>query len=71
MDLLGTDRQIDVYHAFTRPCTDLAVVLNTTAACPGQDLEELLLKAIEEVSKYYQLDLVIFRKECIDLGEEE
>ena len=71
VDLLGTDRQIEVYHAFTRPCTDLAVVLNTTAACPGQDLEELLLKAIEEVSKYYQLDLVIFRKECIDLGEEE
>ncbi len=71
VDLLGTARPIEVSHSFARPCTDLAVILNTTAACPAKKLEDLFLKAVEDVSRQYQLEVMIFRKECIGLGEEE
>lgn len=33
-DILGVDRPIELFHRFENPCTDLAVILNTSAACP-------------------------------------
>ena len=71
VDLLGTDRPVETFHSFARPCKDLAVVLNTTAVCPDRKLEEILLAAVKEISKQYQLEVMIFQTEWLGLGEEE
>lgn len=71
VDLLGADRAIEISHRFSQPCVDLAVTLNTTAACPPEELDAMILSAIESVSTKYRLELLIFKKECIGLGEEE
>lgn len=71
VDLLGIDRPLETSHAFTRPCTDLAVVLNATAACPHQALDEIITDTVEAVSRQFQLEWTVFRKECFGLGEEE
>ena len=69
VDLLGTDRPVEVAHSFEHPCTDVAVVLNANAACPAAALDEIILKAVEEASRRYQLELRLFKKECFNLGE--
>ena len=71
VDLLGVDRAAEVSRRFSQPCVDLAVTLNTTAACPPEELDDLILGAIESVSEKYRLELLIFKKECIGLGGEE
>lgn len=71
VDLLGVDREAEVSRRFSQPCVDLAVTLNTTAACPPEELDDLILGAIESVSEKYRLELLIFKKECIGLGGEE
>ena len=71
VDLLGTDRPLEVPHTFAQPCTDLAVVLNATAACPHQTLDGIITGTVDAVSRQFQLEWVAFRKECFDLGEEE
>jgi Putative GTPases (G3E family) len=68
VDLLGTGRKIEVNHRFTRPCTELAVVLNASAACPAKTLETLVTGIVKEVSDKYQLELMIFKKECFGMG---
>ena len=70
MDLLGTDRPIETSHRFSRPCTEVAVILNANAACPVQLLDEIITDTVNDVSRRYQLDLMIFKKTCIGLGEE-
>lgn len=67
-DLLGTERPAEVSHRFCRPCTELAVMLNASAACPSGLLEEILTGAVEAVSRQYQLELMIFKKECFGMG---
>lgn len=67
-DLIGTDRDIEIAHEFERPCTDLAVILNSSADCPAPVLEELILTAVRAVSDRYQLELIIFKKECFGMG---
>ena len=62
-DLLGTDREIEVSHRFTRPCTELAVILNASADSPKALLDEIVTGAVEAVSARYQLELVIFKKD--------
>ena len=62
-DLLGTDRPVEVTHRFTRPCTELAVILNASADCPKTALDEIVTGAAEAVSAEYQLELVIFKKD--------
>ena len=68
VDLLGTDRPIEVNHRFTRPCTTLAVILNASAACPKTDLDALITGAVNAVSGEYQLELVVFKKDCFGMG---
>ena len=68
-DLLGTDRSIEVNHRFTRPCTELAVVLNASADCPQDTLDAIISDAVKEVSAAYQLELMIFKKECFGMGD--
>ena len=69
VDLLGVDRPIEVTRRFARPCTDIAVVLNANAACPADVLNEIIIEATKAASQLYQLDLRMFKKECIPLGE--
>lgn len=71
VDLLGVNRAAEVSRRFSQLCVDLAVTLNTTAACPPEELDNLILGAIESISEKYRLELLIFKKECIGLGEEE
>lgn len=68
VDLLGTDRPLESPHRFARPCADLAVLLNTSAACPDEVLNRLLGEAVRAVSDRYQLELTIFKKDHFGLG---
>ena len=70
-DLLGIDRPVELAHAFAGPCTELAVVLNGSAACPYAKLDSLVTDAAEEVSRRYQLELMIFNKDCFGMGNQE
>lgn len=65
VDLLGTDRSIEVNQSFGHPCTELAVALNASAFGSGKELDTALTDAIGRVSKVFRLDLVIYRKEVI------
>lgn len=67
-DLLGVDRPIEVSHRFANPCTQIAVILNASAACPPDLLEQLVTGAVQEVSARYQLELMIYKKECFGMG---
>ena len=69
VDLLGTGREIEVVHRFTKPCTELAVILNASADCPADALEALITGAARAVSERYQLELMIFKQECFGMGE--
>ena len=69
VDLLGVDRPIELTRRFERPCTELAAVLNANASCPAAKLDEVITGAVNAVSQLYQLELLIFKKECFNLGE--
>ena len=69
VDLLGTGREIEVVHRFTKPCTELAVIFNASADCPADALEALITGAARAVSDRYQLELMIFKQECFGMGE--
>ncbi len=69
VDLLGTDRPIEVTHRFERPSTDIAVVLNASAACPAAKLEAIVDNTIKAVSDQYQLETAVFKQECFGMGD--
>ena len=69
VDLLGTDRPVEITRRFERPCTGIAVVLNANAVCPAAELDRVMTQAVEESSKVYQLEIKIFKKQCFNLGE--
>ena len=68
VDLLGTEREIEVNHRFARPCTDLAAVLNASAVCPAGTLGQVAMDTVRTVSDRYQLELTVFKKECFGMG---
>ena len=68
VDLIGTDRDIEVTRRFARPCTAVAAVLNAGAAWPADELDRLLTGAVEAVSDRYQLELTVFKRECFGMG---
>ena len=70
-DLLGTDRPVELAHSFVAPCTEIAVVLNGSAACPYAQLDSLITDAVKAVSTQYQLELMIFNRECFGMGDQE
>ena len=69
VDLLGTDRGIELTHRFERPCTDIAVILNGSAACPADRLEAVVTDAAKSVSERYQLEIMIFKSERLQMCE--
>ena len=68
VDLIGTDREIEITHRFEHPCVEIAVLLNTTAACPVEKLEEIVVNAVRTVSDAYQLELTVFKQEGLGMG---
>ncbi len=68
VDLIGTDRPIEETHRFERPCTELAVILNASAACPVDKLEAIVVAAVEDVSRRYQLEWMVFKQEGLAMG---
>ena len=69
VDLLGVERPLEVPHRFGQPCTEIAVILNANAACPASRLDEFISQTVREVSRQYQLEITVFKKECFNLGE--
>ena len=68
LDLIGTERDIEISHRFRSPATAIAVLLNASAECPAEVLEDISLDALYEVSDKYQLELQIFKKETLAMG---
>lgn len=67
-DLLGIHRPVELTKAFSSPCTELAVMLNASAVCPSDKLDAILTKAMEEVSAAFNLEPVLYKKECFGMG---
>jgi len=67
-DLIGVERPTVLTRAFQKPCTELAVILNASAVCPSQLLQEIVTGAAKSVSEQYGLELLIFKEECFGLG---
>jgi hypothetical protein len=68
VDLIGTEREIEISHRFVRPCTDIAALLNASAACPADMLEKIVVNAVNTVSEKFQLELTVFKKEVLAMG---
>ena len=68
VDLIGTDRPIEITHRFEKRCKDIAVLLNASADCPADRLEAIVTSAAETVSEAYQLELMIFKSESMGMG---
>ena len=68
VDILGTQRPLEQPRRFTRPCEDLAVILNSSAVCPDRRFDRLISESIEKISDRWQLELTCFRKDHFGLG---
>lgn len=66
-DLLGVNRPVEMTKTFAKPCTSLAVMLNGSGVCPSGHLDDVISSAVEEVSRNYNLTLMIFKKECFGM----
>ena len=67
VDLLGREKESEVNQSIGCPCTELAVILNSSAVCSARALDEVLTAAVERVSEEFNLTLAVYRKECFDL----
>ncbi len=70
VDVLGLNRPIEVSHPLGKPCTELAVVLNTSAVCNAKVLDSVITEAVEKISERYQLTVMVYKKECFGVTEE-
>lgn len=67
-DLLGINRPVEMVQKFQKPCTELAVMLNASAACPSDALSQVLVEAVAATSRDFQLELVVYKQECFGMG---
>ena len=68
-DLIGIDRPIEIPHRFKNSCTQIAVMLNASAVCPGSELDRIITAAVDEISPSFNLETVIFQKECFGMTD--
>lgn len=68
VDLLGVGHPLELTHPFAKRCTELAVMLNASAACPSDTLDAVMTQAVQSVSERYDLTLLIFKSECFGMG---
>lgn len=69
VDLIGADKPIEITRSFLNPCTEIAVILNASAICPGSEISKIVTGMAKEVSKEYQLEIMIFKEECFGMGD--
>ena len=65
VDMMGSDRPVEIRQPFTDYCTRIAVLLNSSAFGGREKLDEAVTAAVEKVSEEFQLELIIFNKELI------
>lgn len=68
-DFLGNNRPVEFATRFERPCTELAVMLNGSAVCPGDKLDAIMQDAVETISAKHNLTVFIHKKECFGMGQ--
>ena len=59
---------MEITRRFAAPCRDIAVLLNASAVCPAEKLEEIVTSAAASVSERYQLELTVFKSEGMGMG---
>nr|SIP63277.1 cobalamin synthesis protein, P47K [uncultured bacterium] len=67
VDLLGIGREPVLTHPMGKPCVDLAVQLNASAACPWGEFSRIVNGAIDRVSAAHQLSVVRFYEESFGI----
>ena len=60
---------LEITRPFERPCTELAVVINATAACEPARLDSMISVAEQTVSDRIQLEATVHKRECFGMGE--
>ena len=60
---------LETTRAFDRRCTELAVLINATAACEPGQLDDRISAAVETVSGRFQLELTVHKRECFGMGD--
>ncbi len=60
---------LEITRPFSRPCTELAVVINATAACEPKRLDSMISVAEQTVSDRFQLEVTVHKRECFGMGE--
>ena len=60
---------LEITRAFERPCTELAVVINATAACAPEQLDSMISVAEQTVSDRFQLEVTVHKRDCFGMGE--
>ena len=60
---------LEITRPFARPCTELAVVINATAACDEKRLDSMISAAEQTVSDRFQLEVTVHKRECFGMGE--
>ena len=62
-------QKLEITRPFSRPCTELAVVINATAACEPKLLDSMISVAEQTVSARFRLEVTVHRRECFGMGE--
>ena len=60
---------LQITRPFARPCTELAVVINATAACEPKELDSMISVAEQIVSDRFRLEVTVHKRECFGMGE--
>ena len=66
---LMSGQPVEMTRPFARRCTELAVVINATAACDAKLLDDRISAAVQVVSDRFQLELTVHKRECFGMGE--
>lgn len=69
VDLLGIHRPVEICKSFDRSCENLAVIINSSAACDCAMLEGVMMTSISEAAERFQLSVTIFQTECFGIGK--
>ena len=60
---------LEITRPFARRCTELAVVINATAACDAKLLDAIISSAEQTVSDRFQLEVTVHKRESFGMGE--
>ncbi len=67
VDMIGSDRAVEINHEFSYPCDDIAVIINLSGVCDKDILDTLVTETIAEVSEKYTLSVQPNKKECFGM----